>query len=168
MSPQLEHHRRSKSILKKSDSSGHRNNDPESERLISDSISGMDIGSGGESPAKHLSSPPMKHHMFGHKPLSRNASASYQYDLERNLKPPLFLLDDAINKDRQSCNEAVLTNQVKRRNDSELPLFICPPPPPMDEHSPTEETRLLYNMSFSSSTSKSTRNSIKKGPTPSS
>lgn len=53
-SPTLEHHRRSKSILKKSDSSGHRNGsssgDPEMEKLISDHTSpgGGSFRSGGE------------------------------------------------------------------------------------------------------------------------
>lgn len=42
-SPNLETHRRSKSILKKSDASHHQYNDPETEKLISDSTSGASV-----------------------------------------------------------------------------------------------------------------------------
>jgi hypothetical protein len=111
VSPQLEHHRRSKSILKKSDSSGNRNTNPESERLISDNMSGFEIGSGSEySPNKRLSSPPMRHRALSQKTLTKNLPPFYQQETEKNrtLKSQLFLLDDIINKEKQSCKEPML------------------------------------------------------------
>ncbi|KAK5642261.1 hypothetical protein RI129_008428 [Pyrocoelia pectoralis] len=166
----MEHHRRSKSILKKSDGSTHKNGDPESERLISDSTSGIDVGSGSEysSPSKRLSSPPVKHRP--HQKLTRSLPLSSQIDLDKNrtLKSPLFLLDDIITKDRQ--NDYVIDNKLKQCSGSvrDLPLYICPPPPPMD-HSPTEETRLLLHTPTPVVISTPRQaNYLSKGPDPSS
>lgn len=183
-SPQLELHRRSKSILKKSDSSGgNRNTDPESERLISD---GYDMGSGSEySPSKRLSSPPtMRHRTMSQKTISKNlpSTTAYQQELERTrtLKSQLFLLDDYINKEKQTYKEpsqavVIDSNKIMRQCSggdsvvSEVPLYICPPPPPMDDNSPTEETRLLLHSTvLSSSAAKQPTNSISKGHNPSS
>lgn len=169
-SSQLDHHRRSKSILKKSDGGSHRNGDPESERLISDSTSGIDVGSGSEysSPSKRLSSPPVKHRP--QRSLTKSLPLSSQHDLDktRTLKSPLFLLDDIISKDRQS--EYVIDNKLKECSGSvrDLPLYICPPPPPMD-HSPTEETRLLLHTPTPMVVSTPRQpNFVPKGPDPSS
>lgn len=174
-SPQLEYHRRSKSILKKSDGSGIRGNDPESERLISDSTSGMDISSGGEcSPIKQLSSPPMLRHRSVNQQLLSRKSSYYQNDSDntRTYKTPLISLDDTVKRQEPKiCNEMIVdNNRLKQSSCSvgEVPLYICPPPPPMDERSPTEETRLLYHSSIAMPTAKPTRNSISKSMTPSS
>ncbi|XP_017768936.1 PREDICTED: potassium voltage-gated channel protein Shab isoform X5 [Nicrophorus vespilloides] len=151
-SPQLDHHRRSKSILKKSDSSGYRSADPESERLISDNTS-LDVGSGSEySPNKRLSSPPLSQRSACHRRLTRIPPPPPPYqqqevDKNRTMKSPLFLLDDIMNsKDKQTCNEQVVGNKYSV---VDVPLYICPPPPPMDDHSPTEETRLLLHTTTS-------------------
>lgn len=171
-SPQLEHHRRSKSILKKSDSSGYRNTDPESERLISD---GLDVGSGNEfSPSKRLSSPPTTHRTLSQKriksmPTYQTQQQQFQRQQlqendKRSLKSSLFLLDDIIHKEKQTYNnENVIDNKL---SDSvgEVPLYICPPPPPMDDHSPTEETRLLLHNTMVTITPRQAGNSIAKGP----
>ncbi|CAG9821855.1 unnamed protein product [Phaedon cochleariae] len=148
-SPQLELHRRSKSILKKSDSSGNRCTDPESERLISDNVSGFEVSFGNEySPNKRMSSPPVNRRSVSQKAASKN-SLTYQHELERTrlLKSQLFLLDDILIKEKQACNNEpkVDSNKLKMCGDSmnEAPLYICPPPPPL-ENSPTEDTRLLY------------------------
>jgi hypothetical protein len=174
VSPQLEHHRRSKSILKKSDSSGNRNTDPESERLISDNMSGYEIGSGSEySPNKRLSSPPMRHRALSQKTLTKNLPPFYQQETEKNrtLKSQLFLLDDIINKEKQSCKEPMLdSNKFKECSDSvgDVPLYICPPPTPMDDNSPNEETRLLLHPTVVVPLPRQPGNSISKGPNPSS
>ncbi|XP_063920864.1 potassium voltage-gated channel protein Shab isoform X1 [Zophobas morio] len=174
VSPQLEHHRRSKSILKKSDSSGNRNADPESERLISDNMSGYEIGSGSEySPNKRVSSPQLRHRVLSQKTLTKNLPPYYQQDNEKNrtLKSQLFLLDDIINKEKQSCKESVLdSNKLKECGDSvgDVPLYICPPPPPMDDNSPNEETRLLLHPTVVVPSSRQPGNAISKGPNPSS
>ncbi|KAI4470488.1 voltage-gated potassium channel [Holotrichia oblita] len=169
-SPQLEHHRRSKSILKKSDSSGYRNADPESERLISD---GLDIGSGNEfSPSKRLSSPPTAHRTFSQKrvkslPTYQNQQLQFQRQQmqendKRTLKSSLFLLDDIIHKEKQAYNnEHVIDNKLS--DSVEVPLYICPPPPPMDDHSPTEETRLLLHNTMVTIAPRQPGNSIVKG-----
>lgn len=168
-SSQLEHHRRSKSILKKSDSGCHRNGDPESERLISDSTSGIDVGSGSEysSPSKHLSSPPIKHRT--QRTLIRSLPLSSQPELNkpRTLKSPLFLLDDIMSKNKQS--DFTIDNKLKQCSDSvrDLPLYICPPPPPMDQ-SPTEETRLLLHNPSSIVITSKQPNYILRGSDPSS
>ncbi|KAJ8941337.1 hypothetical protein NQ318_004781 [Aromia moschata] len=146
-SPQLELHRRSKSILKKSDSSGNRNADPESERLISDNTSGFEVGSD-YSPNRRLSSPPARHRSLSQKAPSKSLPA-YQQEVERtrSLKSQLFLLDDIMRPERKTMNEpAVDSNKLRVSSDSisEVPLYICPPPPPMD-NSPTEETKLLLH-----------------------
>nr|CAI5861826.1 unnamed protein product [Callosobruchus analis] len=163
-SPQLEQHRRSKSILKKSDSgsgAGNRHHnvaDPESERLISDNMSGFEVDF---SPNKRLSSPPTNRRVAYNQKISKNLP-SYQQELERTrlLKSQLFLLDDILSRERQAaaqvqaqttCNETSLEARLRGtpqhvpgdNGGSEVPLYICPPPPPL-ELSPTEETRLLY------------------------
>ncbi|GLV34422.1 Shaker cognate b [Carabus blaptoides fortunei] len=171
-SPQLETHRRSKSILKKSDSSGHRNGrseDPESERLISDSMSGtgMDAGSGNEfSPDKHVSravttSPPVLHRSFNQQRTSvKSLPIKYQpsqqpYNQQQEQQDvmdktrTLFLLDDILPGEKHQ-RDRIAENKYKDTSDSgcvvgDVPLYICPPPPPMEEHSPTEETRLLLH-----------------------
>ncbi|XP_057653269.1 potassium voltage-gated channel protein Shab [Diorhabda carinulata] len=171
-SPQLELHRRSKSILKKSDSSSNRNADPESERLISDNMSGSEVGfSSDYSPNKRLSSPPASHRTSSQKSTTKNLS-TYQQELERTrlLKSQLFLLDDIL-KEKQSCNDMPMMDSNKLKicgdNVSEVPLYICPPPPPLD-NSPTEETRLLFCSTMTASSPRQTNNSISKGHNPSS
>lgn len=140
-------------------------------------MSGGDVGSGSEySPNKRLSSPPVKHRplhrqeILGHRTLTRNMPPSYQQpevERARTLKSPLFLLDDIMNKDKQQCNEPVLVNKYSD-SVSEVPLYICPPPPPMDDHSPTEETRLLLHSTMVSPLPRQPGNSISKGANPSS
>lgn len=158
-SPPVEHHRRSKSILKKSDSSGHRNgrvDDPESERLIPDNVSGYGIdpqtGSYGEfSPNKRLAatmSPPVRHRPVANRNL-KEIPLKYQEDNKtRTLKSPLFLLDDIIS-DKKGKDARTVTykdgGEINVVGVSEVPLYICPPPPPMEDNSPTEETRLLLH-----------------------
>ncbi|XP_060521100.1 potassium voltage-gated channel protein Shab [Cylas formicarius] len=132
-SPQLELHRRSKSILKKGDIGGgsRKEIDPESERLISDNGSGVYDGGGDYSP----SPPPSR--LSGKTKIVPNRAA-YQQDVDRSrtLKSQLFFMDDVV-KQAENRKGPAEVNQV--------PLYICPPPPPMDEgnFSPTEETRLL-------------------------
>ncbi|KAJ8956477.1 hypothetical protein NQ314_006712, partial [Rhamnusium bicolor] len=168
-SPQLELHRRSKSILKKSDSSGNRNADPESERLISDNMSGFEVSCGSDySPNKRLSSPPLRHRTLSQKTLFKNLP-TYQQEVEKTrlLKSQLFLLEDIMSKEKQTCKESILdSNKLKMCSDniSEVPLYICPPPPPMD-NSPTEETKLLFHSSVAVT---QPSNSISKGHNPSS
>ncbi|XP_045461765.1 uncharacterized protein LOC123671920 isoform X1 [Harmonia axyridis] len=171
-SPQLEQHRRNKSILKKSDSSGNKNGgDPESERLISDNTSLYDIGSGSEySPNRRFPSPPSRHK-------TAKTLPTYQQELERtrNLKYQLTprsqftLLDDIINvKDRQQ--EAIMIDSNRLTETSQVPLYICPPPPAEDT-SPSEETSLLLHstMTVPNTTATITSgNSICKRPRPSS
>lgn len=171
-SPQLEQHRRNKSILKKSDSSGNKNGgDPESERLISDNTSLYDIGSGSEySPNRRFPSPPSRHK-------TAKTLPTYQQELERtrNLKSQLTprsqftLLDDIINvKDRQQ--EAIMIDSNRLTETSQVPLYICPPPPAEDT-SPSEETSLLLHstMTVPNTTATITSgNSICKRPRPSS
>ncbi|CAH1112446.1 unnamed protein product [Psylliodes chrysocephalus] len=178
-SPQLELHRRSKSILKKSDSSSNRYTDPESERLINDNMSGSDVGfSSDYSPNKRMSSPPVARRSVSQKSSSKNLS-TYQQELERTrlLKSQLFLLDD-IMKEKQSCNDMPVmdSNKLKMCGDnvSEMPLYICPPPPPL-ENSPTEDTRLIFCSTMATAHSPShppltrqSNNSISKGHNPSS
>lgn len=148
-SPQLERHRRSKSILKKSESSGARNGaDPESERLISDTTSLFDAGSGGEySPNRKVPSPPLQRRSVKNLP-------SYRHELERtrNLKSQLvpksqFILLDNItnNKSPQTKGDAVIMDSNRLTESGQVPLYICPPPPPLEDSSPTEETSLLLH-----------------------
>lgn len=169
-SPQLEHHRRSKSILKKSDSSGYRNTDPESERLISD---GLDTGSGSEfSPCKRLSSPPTTHRTLSQKRVKNIPAYQQQHQLQSNLqqendkrmlKSSLFLLDDIIRKEKHTYNNEPIMDNKLSDSVGEVPLYICPPPPPMDDHSPTEETRLLLHNTVVSISPRQQGNSISKG-----
>lgn len=161
--------------MKKSEGGGIRSNDPESERLISDSTSGMDISSGGEcSPIKQLSSPPMLRHRSVNQQMLFRKSPYYQNDPDTNksFNTPLISLDDTVDRDKQKiCNEMMTdNNRLKQSSCSvgEMPLYICPPPPPMDERSPTEETRLLYHSSIAVRAAKPTRNYVSKGMTPSS
>lgn len=160
-------HRRSKSILKKSDSGGNKNTDPESERLISDNTSGFEMGFECDSPNKRFSSPVLRQRTLSQKTLSKQVPA-YQQELERTktLKSQLFLLDDIICKEKQTCKESVIDSNKLQCSDniSEVPLYICPPPPPMD-NSPTEETRLLFHSTVLKPQSS---NSIPRGRHPSS
>ncbi|XP_065171768.1 uncharacterized protein [Atheta coriaria] len=167
-SPQLESNRRSKSILKKSDSSGYRSaTDPESERLISDGASagGADgQGSGGESsPHKRMSSPPAVRGMATVAPHRRVTRLpppppAYQQQAESGMramtmtmKSPLFLLDDIMQTQaptqaqttRRSQGAGSRHGQAVKYSTGDTPLYICPPPPPMEDSSPTEETKLL-------------------------
>lgn len=164
-SPQLEHHRRSKSILKKSESSGYRSTDPESERLISDNTSGVDVGSGSEySPNKRLSSPPARHKPLTHRSLTRSVPLNYQHqdlDKAKSMKAPLFLFDDIINKDRREGASGMGSNKFNS-DSGDVALYICPPPPPMDS-SPTEETRLLLHTTLGVTGGMQPGNSIAKG-----
>lgn len=135
----------------------------------------MDISSGGEcSPIKQLSSPPMLRHRSINQQTFAKRAAYYQNesDISRTYKTPLISLEDTVKRQEpKTCNEMMTdNNRLKQSSCSvgEVPLYICPPPPPMDERSPTEETRLLYHSSIAIPTAKSTRNSISKGMTPSS
>ncbi|KAK9880903.1 hypothetical protein WA026_013234 [Henosepilachna vigintioctopunctata] len=171
-SPQLEHHRRNKSILKKSESSGNKNGgDPESERLISDNMSLYDIGSGSEySPNKRFPSPPMRHK-------TAKTLPSYQQELERtrNLKSQLaprsqFTLLDDIMKTKGKQQDAIVVDSNRLTECSQIPLYICPPPPPLEDSSPTEETSLLLHSTVTVPNTIATipsGNSICKRPRPS-
>ncbi|KAG5885157.1 hypothetical protein JTB14_037606 [Gonioctena quinquepunctata] len=127
-SPQL--HRRSKSILKKSDSSGNRCAvDSESERLISDNISGFEVCFGNEfSPNKRLPSPLSNRRAASQKAVSKNIT-SYQQELDRTrlLKSQLFLLDDMLMKEKQACNETqqVDSNRIKACGDEAQLVFVA-------------------------------------------
>lgn len=149
-SPQLEHHRRSKSILKKADSSAHRNgrvDDPESERLISDGQSFGMPTSVDCSPDKRPppSSPSLTRRSATRRALVKTLPLKQPSDPEsrsKGLRSPLALLDDILG-DRKKDRSAGC--RAPPDVSGELPLYICPPPPPMDDHSPTEETRLLLH-----------------------
>lgn len=166
-STQLEKHRRSKSILKKSDSSGHRNGrteDPESERLISDNMSGVggDGGSGSDySPNKRpvVSSPPVRHRAVAQRTVAKTPPIKYQQqssqesEKSRGFKSSLFLLDNILagGGEKHQRDRVQTENRYKDGGDlgmsegADTPLYICPPPPPMEDNSPTEETRLLLH-----------------------
>lgn len=130
-----ETHRRSKSILKKHESSStgtcanHRSNrinsdDPETEKLISDTGSGA---SGSDySPGK---SPPALRNIG---PLR-----------SPNACKPLPIKFVGIST-TQTATEVTLLHDLLGSSGPPPPLYICPPPPPMD-HSPTEETKLLLH-----------------------
>uniref|UniRef100_A0A1B6DFT9 BTB domain-containing protein n=1 Tax=Clastoptera arizonana TaxID=38151 RepID=A0A1B6DFT9_9HEMI len=133
-----ETHRRSKSILKKYESNtnpsslNHKSNrinidDPETEKLISDTASGA---SGSDySPGK---SPPALRAIG---PLRTPNSPKPQ------LLPIKFVGVPSI----ATSSEVTLFQDLLGSNNSTAPpLYICPPPPPMD-HSPTEETKLLLH-----------------------
>ncbi|XP_069701312.1 potassium voltage-gated channel protein Shab isoform X2 [Periplaneta americana] len=206
-SPTLEQHRRSKSILKKSDTSAHRNGrssaDPETEKLISDNMSGASAsdnggggcgaGSGSEYSPNKLPitaatlSPPatpaaIRHAQkpqqlrgigpkSGTKPHAlpiKFVGLGHEVEKSRRLKSPLLMLDELFGGEKHSRDEAAVENKYKERleavvggcvaapgdggccggegsvADSAPPLYICPPPP-MDDHSPTEETKLLLH-----------------------
>lgn len=100
------------------------------------------------------------------KALSKQFPA-YQLELERTrtLKSQLFLLDDIICKEKHTYEETLIDSNKLQCSDnaSEVPLYICPPPPPMD-NSPTEETRLLFHSTVKPQSS----NSIIRGHNPSS
>lgn len=182
VSPQLDVHKRSKSILKKPDSGSHhhhhhhtRNNgreDPESERLISDNVSACNSDNGGGtlvlegsisgsdySPAKIplLSSKSISPVMRRHRSLGTQSNKkikptalSINYKSDAKPKPPLFLLDDILAVTNVRVSSAQVTSDNKVKNSNEIPLYICPPPPPMEtepRHSPTEETKLLLHHS---------------------
>lgn len=129
--PQLvEPHRRSRSILKKADSCGNGRSkevDPESERLISDNGSGVfDLSN---------YSPVLTAGNKLQNKRSKMQSTAYQQELDRtrSFKSQLLKLESIVNKPGDTAQ----INQV--------PLYICPPPPPIDSvnFSPTEETHLL-------------------------
>ncbi|XP_066142168.1 potassium voltage-gated channel protein Shab isoform X1 [Euwallacea fornicatus] len=128
--PQLEANRKSRSILKKADSSGNGRSkefDPESERLISDNGSGVfDLST--YSPVPHQANRLQAKR-------SKMQSSAYQQELDRtrSFKSQLLKLESIVNKPGDTAQ----INQV--------PLYICPPPPPIDSvnFSPTEETHLL-------------------------
>ena len=200
-SPTLDQHRRSKSILKKSDSSGHHRNgrsstDPETEKLISDSTSGGGVsdngGAGSRSeyspnklpiPAATVS-PPATPAMTRHAPKLQQlrgigpksgtkphalpikfVGLSQEGDKSRKVKSPLLMSDDLFGGEKHARDEATAENKHKERLEAVLggcvsapgdggccggaeiaaPLYICPPPPSMDDHSPTEETKLLLH-----------------------
>ncbi|KAH1010571.1 hypothetical protein HUJ05_004846 [Dendroctonus ponderosae] len=127
--PQKESNRKSRSILKKADSCGNgrgRDVDPESERLLSDNGSGIfDLSN--YSPVPQLNKLQAKR--------SKMQSSAYQQELDRtrSFKSQLLRLENIVNKPSDSAQ----INQA--------PLYICPPPPPVDSvnFSPTEETHLL-------------------------
>jgi len=203
-SPQLDQHRRSKSILKKSDSSGHHRNgrssaDPETEKLISDSTSGggvSDNGSGCGSGSRSEYSPnklpilaatisppatpamtrqpPKLQQLRGIGPKSgtkphalpiKFVGLSQEGEKTRKVKSPLLMSDDLFGGEKHARDEATAENKHKERLEVVLrgcvsapgdggccggaetatPLYICPPPPSMDDHSPTEETKLLLH-----------------------
>ncbi|XP_021938979.1 uncharacterized protein LOC110839243 isoform X3 [Zootermopsis nevadensis] len=204
-SPTLDQNRRSKSILKKSDSSGHHRNgrsaDPETEKLISDNTSGASMsdnggggcGTGPDSeyspnklpvPAATVSPPatpamarhpPKLQHFRGIGPKSgmkphalpiKFVGLSQEGDKTRRLKSPLLVLDDFLGGEKHARDEAAVENKYKERLEAVVggcvsapgdggccgavemasPLYICPPPPPaVDDHSPTEETKLLLH-----------------------
>lgn len=132
MSPET--HRRSKSILKKHDTSNgtsnaHRNgpskNDPEMEKLISDNMS---AASGSEySPGKSA-------------PIMRSAAALATYSRQASQsKLPIQLVGITGGT---ANSEVVLLQDLLGTAHTAAPLYICPPPPPM-EQSPNEESLLL-------------------------
>lgn len=195
--PTPDTHRRSKSILKKSDP-GSRNgrsgggglgagcDDPETEKLISsdNSASGATgAGSGGGcdsdySPSKLPLSPPAtpaaSHRLssglrgIGPKSGTKPHALPIKFvglDGGRGLKSPLVLLEDLLGGgggggEKHSRDEIAVENKLKERLEmsggcgggsagpgeggccGDTPLYICPPPP-LDDHSPTEETKLL-------------------------
>lgn len=112
----------------------------------------------------------MRHRALSQRALTKNTT--YQQndsDVARTFKTPLFLLEDMVGKqERRPCNETIIDTSRLKQSSGEVPLYICPPPPPMDERSPTEETRLLYHSSIAMPTAKQARNSIPKGIAPSS
>ncbi|PNF42918.1 hypothetical protein B7P43_G11845 [Cryptotermes secundus] len=206
-SPTLDQHRRSKSILKKSDSSGHHHRngrsstDPETEKLISDNTSGVSAsdnggtgcgaGSGSEySPNKlpiraaTLSPPatpamarqPQKLQQLraigpksGTKPHAlpiKFVGLSEEGDKSRKLKSPLLMLEDLFGGEKHARDEASVENRYRERLEAVVggcvsapgdggccgggpqtsgPLYICPPASAAEEHSPTEETKLLLH-----------------------
>lgn len=91
-------------------------------------------------------SPPVRHRQVGQRNLK---SLSFKYQDEnktRTLKSPLFLLDDILgDKKKERTVSYKESGEINVVGVSEVPLYICPPPPPMDDHSPTEETRLLLH-----------------------
>ncbi|XP_067004773.2 potassium voltage-gated channel protein Shab [Anabrus simplex] len=161
-SPTLEQHRRSKSILKKSETSVRE--DPETEKLIS-----------GCSPSKLPLSPPATPAPLrgigpkcGTKPHAlpiKFVGLQQQQQTDgssssRRLRSPLLLLDDLLGGEKHARDEATVENKYKERLEAVVvggcvaapgdggccgDLYICPPPPPMEEHSPTEETKLLLH-----------------------
>ncbi|KAL0271596.1 UNVERIFIED_CONTAM: hypothetical protein PYX00_008643 [Menopon gallinae] len=197
-SPNLDQHRKSKSILKKSELT-HQKSDPETEKLISDSTSaasvslnsGKDAGSGSECSPVRLHSAAAKNVSPPRTPLGARASQKYQgipglkgigpksgtkphalpikfvgiaqdsvNEKSKRLKSPLLVLEDFWGGEKHSRDEAAKENKYKERLEAAsrvadqgaagreqtsqtLPLYICPPPPPMDETSPTEETKLI-------------------------
>lgn len=133
-----ETHRRSKSILKKHESNtnqpcanhkSNRNNsdDPETEKLISDTASGASGSdySPGKSPPALRAIGPLR---------SPNAS-------KPQLLPIKFV---GVTSGNTPSEVSLFHDLLGSGSPPPPPLYICPPPPPMD-HSPTEETKLLLH-----------------------
>ncbi|XP_054285933.1 potassium voltage-gated channel protein Shab-like isoform X2 [Macrosteles quadrilineatus] len=132
-----ETHRRSKSILKKHETCanhrGRANDDPETEKLISDSASGAGSDySPGKSPPALRAIGPLR---------SPNAT-----------KPQALPIKFVGISGAASNNPSDMTllQELLGSTAAPPPLYICPPPPPM-EHSPTEETKLLLHHGDSTS-----------------
>jgi hypothetical protein len=90
---------------------------------------------------------------------------SQEGDKARRLKSPLLVLDDLLGGEKHARDEAAVENKYKERLEAVVggcvsapgdggccgaaetisPLYICPPPPAMDDQSPTEETKLLLH-----------------------
>ncbi|XP_063241617.1 uncharacterized protein LOC134541849 [Bacillus rossius redtenbacheri] len=156
-SPTLEAHRRSKSILKKSEHQHARNgrsaHDPEAEKLISD-------GGGEFSPAKAPLAPPPTTRQpprYSAGKFAPPPPPPQQWGFHRRPPPPLAL-DDLLGGEKHALDEAAVENRHKERLEGggcgPAPgdggccvgpvLYICPPPPgAADDLSPTEETKLL-------------------------
>lgn len=136
-----ETHRRSKSILKKHEGSSatcanHKGrpvtDDPETEKLISDTASGA---SGSDySPGK---SPP-------------SLRAIGPLRSPNSVKPYALPIKFVGIPSSGNTPESNLLQDLLGSSTPPPPLYICPPPPPMD-HSPTEETKLLLHHGDSTS-----------------
>lgn len=92
-------------------------------------------------------SPPVRHRSVGNKNMKTLSLKYSEENKSRALKSPLFLLDDIMGDNKKGKEGRTVSYkdgaEINVVGVSEVPLYICPPPPPMDDHSPTEETRLL-------------------------
>jgi len=97
---------------------------------------------------------------------------SQEGDKSRKLKSPPLMLENLFGGEKHARDEAAVENKYKERLEAVVggcvsapgdggccgedggrretapPLYICPPPPPppaLDDHSPTEETKLLLH-----------------------
>jgi hypothetical protein len=86
-------------------------------------------------------------------------------DKTRKLKSPLLVLDELFGGEKHARDEATVENRYKERLEAVVggcvsapgdvgccggpetsgPLYICPPVSAAEEHSPTEETKLLLH-----------------------